>query len=230
MTLMKLKKIERRWPVPQAKPSAVASYFRDVEQQRQANTLGMWAFLVTEVMLFGGLFVVYSAYRLAYPDAFKAASNELDFVLATINTVILLTSSLMMALGVHAAQTNKKKALVTYLLLTILFGAIFLGIKGFEYAEKFEHHLVPGYSFIFENAEFANAAELFFALYFMTTGIHAFHMVIGIGVLVYMTYRAFKNHFSSVNYDPVEMTGLYWHFVDIAWVFIFPLYYLIDKT
>lgn len=214
----------------QAKSSVVAPYFRDVDQQRQANTLGMWAFLVTEVMLFGGLFVVYSAYRLAYPDAFKVASNELDFLLATINTIVLLTSSLMMALGVRAAQTNKKKALITFLLLTIFFGAIFLGIKGFEYAEKFQHHLVPGYNFAFEHVEVAGAAELFFALYFMTTGIHAFHMVIGIGVLLYMTYRAFKNHFSSVHYDALEMAGLYWHFVDIAWVFIFPLYYLIDKT
>lgn len=214
----------------QAKSSVVAPYFRDVDQQHQANTLGMWVFLVTEVMLFGGLFVVYSAYRLAYPEAFKVASNELDFVLATVNTVVLLTSSLMMALAVHAAQTNKKKVLITFLLLTILFGAIFLGIKGFEYAEKFQHHLVPGYNFTFAHAEVANAAELFFALYFMTTGIHAFHMVIGIGVLLYMTYRAFRNHFSSVHYDAVEMTGLYWHFVDIAWVFIFPLYYLIDKT
>ncbi len=213
----------------QAKPSAVAPYFHDIEQQRQANTLGMWVFLVTETMLFGGLFVVYSAYRLAYPEAFKVASNELDFVLATVNTIVLLTSSLMMALGVHSAQTNKKKALVTYLLLTILFGSIFLGIKGFEYGTKFQHHLVPGYDFVF-HGEFANAAELFFSLYFMTTGIHALHMIIGIGVLIYMTYRAFKNHFSSVYYDPVEMTGLYWHFVDIAWVFIFPLYYLIDKT
>jgi cytochrome c oxidase subunit 3 len=214
----------------EAKPSVVAPYFRDVEQQRQANMLGMWAFLVTETMLFGGLFMAYAAYRLAYPEAFKAASNELDFALATINTIILLTSSLMMALGVHAAQTDKKKALVTYLLLTIFFGTIFLGIKGFEYAEKFQHHLVPGYNFAFEQAGFAGAAELFFALYFMTTGIHAFHMVIGIGVLLYMTYRAYKNSFSSVHYDAVEMTGLYWHFVDIAWVFIFPLYYLIDKT
>jgi cytochrome c oxidase subunit 3 len=215
--------------VSQAKSSVVASYFHDIEQQRQANTLGMWAFLTTEVMFFGGLFVAYAAYRLAYPAAFKAASNELDFVLATINTVVLLTSSLTMALGVHAAQTDRKKALATYLLLTIGLGAIFLVIKGFEYAEKFEHHLVPGYNFVF-HGEFANAAELFFGLYFVTTGLHALHMVVGIGVLLFLVYRALKNHFSSVHYDPVEMTGLYWHFVDIAWVFIFPLYYLIDKT
>ena len=214
----------------QAKSSVVAPYFRDVDQQRQANTLGMWAFLVTETMLFGGLFVVYSAYRLAYPEAFKVASNELDFVLATINTIVLLTSSLMMALAVRSAQTNKKKALITFLLLTIFLGAIFLGIKGFEYAQKFQHHQVPGYNFAFDHPEFAHAAELFFALYFMTTGIHAFHMIIGVGVLLYMTYRAYKNHFSSIHYDALEMTGLYWHFVDIAWVFIFPLYYLIDKT
>lgn len=213
----------------QAKSSVVAPYFSNVEQRRQANTLGMWVFLATEVMFFGGIFIVYAAYRLAYPEAFKAASNELDLVLATVNTFVLLSSSLTMVLGVHAAQTDRKKALVMYLLLTILFGAIFLVIKGFEYAEKFSHHLVPGYDFIFQGL-FANQAEIFFSLYFVTTGLHAMHMVVGIGVLLYFAYRAWKNHFSSVYYDPVEMVGLYWHFVDIVWVFIFPLYYLIDRT
>ena len=209
--------------------SVVASYFRDVDQQRRANTLGMWAFLATEVMFFGGLFIAYAAYRLAYPEAFTAASRELDLALSTINTFVLLSSSLMMALGVHAAQTDKKKALVTFLLLTILLGLVFLGIKVVEYAEKFEHHLVPGATFLFPEP-YTNPAELFFSLYFVTTGLHAVHMIIGIGVLLYLTFKAWRNHFSSLNYDPVEMVGLYWHFVDIVWVFIFPLYYLIDRT
>jgi cytochrome c oxidase subunit 3 len=214
--------------VTQPKP-VVASYFSDIEQQRQANMLGMWVFLATEVMFFGGIFIAYAAYRLAYPEAFAEASRELNIVLSTINTFVLLGSSLMMALAVHSAQTDKKKALVTFLLLTILLGLIFLGLKVVEYGEKFEHHLVPGPNFIFEGPH-ANQAQLFFSLYFATTGLHAIHMIIGVGVLLYFTYKALRHHFSSLNYDPVEMVGLYWHFVDIVWVFIFPLYYLIDRT
>jgi cytochrome c oxidase subunit 3 len=214
--------------VTQPKP-VVASYFSDIEQQRQANMLGMWVFLATEVMFFGGIFIAYAAYRLAYPEAFAEASRELNIVLSAINTFVLLASSLMMALAVHSAQTDKKKALVTFLLLTILLGLVFLGVKVVEYGEKFQHHLVPGPNFIFEGPH-ANQAQIFFSLYFATTGLHAIHMMIGVGVLLYFTYKALRNHFSSLNYDPVEMVGLYWHFVDIVWVFIFPLYYLIDRT
>ncbi len=214
---------------PKSSSNVVAPYFSTIEQQRQANTIGMWAFLTTEVMFFGGLFIAYAAYRLAYPEAFIAASHELDLVLSTINTFVLLGSSLMMALAVHAAQTDKKKALVLFLLLTILLGVIFLGIKGVEYAEKFDHHLVPGYNFVFPGPN-AGPAEIFFALYFTTTGLHAVHMIIGVGILLYLTYRAWRGAYTSLTYDPVEMVGLYWHFVDIAWVFIFPLYYLIDRT
>lgn len=212
--------------------SVVAPYFSTLQQQREANTLGMWVFLATEVMFFGGLFIAYAAYHLAYPVAFAQASQELNLVLASINTVVLLCSSLTMALAVHAAQTDKKKALVIFLLLTIVLGLAFLGIKAVEYAEKFQHHLVPGPNFEFEGAA-ANVAgpiQLFFGLYFATTGLHAIHMVIGIGVLLYMTFRAWQGRYHSLTYDPVEMVGLYWHFVDIAWIFIFPLYYLIDRS
>jgi cytochrome c oxidase subunit 3 len=132
-----------------------------------------------------------------------------------------------MALAVHSAQVDKKRALVTYLALTIVLGLIFLGIKVVEYGEKFSHNLVPGPNFIFEGPP---EGELFFSLYFATTGLHAIHMIIGIGVLIYFVTKALRNHFTSVTYDPVEMVGLYWHFVDIAWVFIFPLYYLIDRS
>ncbi|MFC1976355.1 cytochrome c oxidase subunit 3 family protein [Chloroflexota bacterium] len=213
----------------QPKSSVVAPYFSNIEQQRQANMLGMWVFLATEVMFFGGLFVVYAVYRLAYPQAFAEASRELDIVLSTINTFVLLCSSLTMALAVRAAQIDKKKALVTFLLLTVLLGLIFLGIKVAEYGEKFGHNLVPGPNFLFHGPH-ADQAQIFFSLYFTTTGLHAIHMIIGIGVLLYFTAKALRNQFSSLNYDPVEMLGLYWHFVDIAWVFIFPLYYLIDRT
>jgi cytochrome c oxidase subunit 3 len=207
--------------------SVVAPYFSTIEQQREANMLGMWVFLATEVMFFGGLFVAYAAYHLAYPVAFAQASQELDLILAGINTVVLLCSSLTMALAVHSAQIDKKKALVAFLLLTIVLGLIFLGIKVVEYGEKFSHNLVPGPNFIFAGPP---EGELFFSLYFATTGLHAIHMIIGIGVLIYFVTKALRNHFTSLTYDPVEMVGLYWHFVDIAWVFIFPLYYLIDRS
>lgn len=214
---------------PKPSSSVVAPYFSDINQQRQANTVGMWAFLTTEVMFFGGIFMAYAAYRLAYPVAFAEASLELDIMLSTVNTLVLLCSSLTMALAVRSAQTDNKQGLVTFLLLTIVLGSIFLGIKGVEYYEKFSHHLVPGYNFIFPGPH-AAPAEIFFSLYFFTTGLHAIHMVVGIAILFYLTYKATRHHFSSLNYDPVEMVGLYWHFVDIAWVFIFPLYYLIDRT
>ncbi len=207
--------------------SVVAPYFSNIEQQREANMLGMWVFLATEVMFFGGLFVAYAAYHLAYPVAFAAASQELDLILASINTVVLLCSSLTMALAVHSAQIDKKRNLVIYLLLTIVLGLIFLGIKVVEYGEKFSHNLVPGPNFMFHGPP---EGELFFSLYFATTGLHAIHMIIGIGVLSYFVIKALRNHFTSITYDPVEMVGLYWHFVDIAWVFIFPLYYLIDRS
>ena len=207
--------------------SVVAPYFSNIEQQREANMLGMWVFLATEVMFFGGLFVAYAAYHLAYPVAFASASQELDLILASINTVVLLCSSLTMALAVHSAQVDKKRNLVIYLLLTIVLGLIFLGIKVVEYGEKFSHNLVPGPNFIFAGPP---EGELFFSLYFATTGLHAIHMIIGIGVLSYFVIKALRNHFTSLTYDPVEMSGLYWHFVDIAWVFIFPLYYLIDRS
>ena len=212
--------------------SVVAPYFSNLEQQREANTLGMWVFLATEVMFFGGLFIAYAAYHLAYPVAFAEASKELDLVLASINTVVLLCSSLTMALAVYSAQTDKKKALVLFLLLTIFLGLVFLGIKAVEYGEKFQHNLVPGPNFGFEGVEgdIVGHIQLFFSLYFATTGLHAIHMVIGIGVLLYLTFRAWQGRYNSLTYDPVEMTGLYWHFVDIAWIFIFPLYYLIDRS
>lgn len=207
--------------------SVVAPYFSNIEQQREVNMLGMWVFLATEVMFFGGLFMAYAAYHLAYPVAFADASKELNLVLGGINTVVLLCSSLTMALAVHSAQVDKKKALVIFLLLTIFLGVVFLGIKAVEYGEKFNHHLVPGPNFMFEGPP---ESQLFFSLYFATTGLHAIHMIIGIGVLTYFLTKALRNQLTSLTYDPLEMVGLYWHFVDIAWVFIFPLYYLVDRS
>lgn len=206
--------------------SLVAPYFGDLEQQQDTNMLGMWVFLVTEVMLFAGIFLVYLVYFYNYEAGFRAASSELGVPLAALNTVVLLCSSLTMAMAVRSAQLNKQRALVIFLALTFILGATFLGIKGYEYYEKWLHHLIPGPNFHFEG-EFVQQAALFFALYFATTGLHATHMVIGGTVLFILIVKAMRGVYSSTNFDVIENMGLYWHFVDIAWVFIFPLYYLI---
>lgn len=211
-----------------SEPSPLAPYFSTLEQQHEANTLGMWVFLVTEVMLFGGIFLTYSVYTFAYPEAFTAASQELNLVLSTVNTLILLCSSLTMALAVRSAQLSRRKALVLFLILTIVLGLTFLGLKGMEYYEEYEHHLIPGPNFQFEEA-YARPAQLFFGLYFAATGLHGVHMIIGMLILAYLTIKSWRGFYSGLNYDDIENIGLYWHFVDIAWVFIFPLFYLIER-
>jgi cytochrome c oxidase subunit 3 len=226
----------------------LAHHFDDAEQQFDAATLGMWLFLATEIMFFGGLFAGYALYRFRYPEAFAAASHHLDLWLGAINTGVLLTSSLTMALAVRAAQSNDSRSTVRLLAWTILLGSIFLGIKAYEYQHKFAEHLVPGRSFTWppatsdgHGAPVPRAAtngirqptpkpghvELFFSFYFAMTGLHAAHMLIGIVVLFVLLSAARRGVFSADYYTPVEMTGLYWHFVDIVWVFLFPLLYLI---
>lgn len=208
--------------------SALAHHFVDLDQQHEANTLGMWVFLVTEIMFFGGMFAVYVVYRLAYANAFAEASTHLDITLGTVNTAVLLCSSLTMALAVRAVQTGKRELAVTFLLATMGLGLIFLGFKGLEYYHKFEEHLIPGSNFIYEGLD-PLKAQLFFGLYLTMTGFHALHMIIGIGVIVYFAGRTWRGLYPPEKYTPVEMLGLYWHFVDIAWVFIFPLLYLIGR-
>jgi cytochrome c oxidase subunit 3 len=206
----------------------LAHQFDDLTQQHEAATLGIWVFLVTEVLFFGGLFLAYTVYRSLYPGAFGAASRELDLALGATNTAILITSSLTMALGVHAAQLGHRRTLVAFLVLTILLGTAFLGIKGVEYYQKFVEHLVPGPSFRFAPEHFRQA-QLFFSLYFGMTGLHALHMVIGIGVLLVMLWWSWRGTITPGYYTPVEVSGLYWHFVDIVWIFLFPLLYLVDR-
>ncbi|HMQ55283.1 MAG TPA: cytochrome c oxidase subunit 3 [Anaerolineae bacterium] len=208
--------------------SIVAPYFGDLEQQQDTNMLGMWVFLVTEVMLFGGIFLVYAVYFYNYLPAFHEASLELDVVLSTINTFVLLCSSLTMAMAVRSAQLSKQNALVLFLILTFILGGVFLGIKGYEYYEKWTHHLIPGPNFHFEG-QYAQQAALFFALYFAATGLHATHMIIGGTILLILIVKAIRGAYSAANFDVIENMGLYWHFVDIAWVFIFPLFYLIER-
>ena len=214
-------------------PPAHAHHFASLEEQRESASLGMWVFLVTEILFFGGLFATYAVYRNIYAPAFEAASKHLDVPLGGTNTAVLIASSLTMALAVHAAAHGRKRALVGFLLATIALGSVFLAIKGVEYHDKFVHHLVPGPGFRAEEVPLtgneAREAQLYFSLYFGMTGLHALHMVIGIGVLLVLVVLALRGRFSPEYHNPVELTGLYWHFVDIVWIFLFPLLYLIGR-
>ena len=215
----------------------LAHHFETLDQQSKSATLGMWTFLATEVMFFGGLFAGYAVYRTLNPESFALASRQLNVALGSINTFFLLTSSLTMALAVHAGQTSNRQGQVRFLLLTMLLGATFLGIKAYEYYEEFEKGLIPGLHFNSKGVlqfptSFSELAvrrtQLFFIFYFFMTGLHATHMVIGLGVLGTLAVLAHRGHYSEDYYTPLELSGLYWHFVDIVWIFLFPLLYLID--
>jgi cytochrome c oxidase subunit 3 len=204
-------------------------HFDSFEQQREASFLGVWVFLATEVMFFGGVFTAYVVYRLAHPYAFALGSHELDITLGAINTAVLIGSSLTMAMAVWAAQTDRRKSIVAWILATIVLGTIFLGIKYVEYSAKFEHHLFPGPNFQWPGPD-APHVEMFFNLYFALTGLHALHMVIGMGILLAVAILAWRGRFSRQNHNLVEGIGLYWHFVDIVWIFLFPLLYLLGRN
>jgi len=195
-------------------------------QQYEASTLGMWVFLTTEILFFGGIFLAYTLYRNQYFEAFKEAAHHQDLWLGTINTAVLICSSLTMAMAVYFSQLGKRKALVTSLVLTLILGVVFVGIKGYEYYEHIHEGLFPGSLFHFQSP-MADQIQLFFVFYFSMTGLHALHMIIGFGILIWLILRARKGDFSPEYYGPVEVTGLYWHFVDIVWIFLFPLLYLI---
>jgi cytochrome c oxidase subunit 3 len=172
--------------------------------------------------------VAYTVYRFTYPEAFAQASHHLDVGLGCFNTAVLIASSLTMALAVHGAQLGQRWTQVVFLLATIALGSVFLGVKAIEYGHKFHEHLVPGPSFVFTDGHPGHAA-IFFSLYFVMTGLHALHMVIGIAILAVLTWMAWRGDFGTAYYSPVELTGLYWHFVDIVWIFLFPLLYLIGR-
>jgi len=229
-------------------PHYLLHHFESVEQQADASGFAMWLFLLTEVMFFSGLFVVYMIYRNWYYPAFVAGSHQLSVLLGGVNSVILITSSLTMALAVWFAERRKKNALLACLVTTLLLGIVFLGIKGLEYKEKFEKHHFPGATFSLESfvnpasdpvavaagdkplpVDTAQRTELFFALYFAMTGMHALHMIIGMGLLVFIIYRARQGAYTTGHTQFVEYFGYYWHFVDIIWIFLFPLLYLINR-
>ncbi|HYL09935.1 MAG TPA: cytochrome c oxidase subunit 3 family protein [Candidatus Acidoferrales bacterium] len=214
--------------------------FQNLDQQRETASLGMWVFLITEVMFFGGLFLTYTINRSLYPVAFAESSRELDVRLGAVNTAVLIVSSLTMALAVWASQTGKRKQLIAFLLATLALGSVFLAIKSVEYADKFHHHLIPGHNFHFPDSNITpvlarqepnlNAhSQLFFSLYFGMTGLHALHMVVGVGLLLFLLRQALRGRYTPQYHSPVEICGLYWHFVDIVWIYLFPLLYLIDR-
>jgi cytochrome c oxidase subunit III len=214
--------------MPHSSTAALAHQFDDPAQQFAASSLGMWAFIATEILFFGGLFAGYTVYRLSYPEAFAAASHHLDIVLGTVNTAVLISSSLTMALAIFSARFSSRRMVVVFLVATLLLGMAFLGVKGAEYSHKFHEHLVPGTHFVFPGLH-PRGVEIFFSFYFAMTGLHALHMIIGAVLLAVLTVRAWRGRFSAEYYTPVEMVGLYWHFVDVIWIFLFPLLYLIGR-
>jgi cytochrome c oxidase subunit 3 len=222
---------------------ALQHQFATEGQQKNAASLGMWVFLAQEVMFFGGMFCAYLIYRYKYFADFGSGSQQLNVTLGAINTAVLICSSLTVVLSVRAAQLGKRKALIGWLLLTIVLGFAFLGIKADEYAEKFEKHHVPGPNFSYHELlpgqanlppaerQYANPrhAEMYFSLYFAMTGMHALHMIIGVGIFGFLAFMAWRGKYGPEYYTPVENAGLYWHFVDIVWIYLFPLLYLIDR-
>jgi cytochrome c oxidase subunit III len=220
-------------------------HFETEEQQREAGSFGMWLFLLTEIMFFGGLFFSYLLYRNWYYDAFVPASNFLSIRWGGLNTAILITSGFFMALGVWAAEVRRKQLLVWMLIFTTLFGVAFIGIKGIEWHDEWAHHHIPGAGYDISefvnpkghgindekplNVDMAQRTQIFFFLYFGMTGMHALHMIIGIGLLIWLIARAQRGDFTEGYVAPIENFGLYWHFVDIVWLFLFPLLYLINR-
>ncbi len=220
---------------------ALQHHFENLEQQREAGTLGMWVFLVTEIMFFGGMFLAYTLYRSQYPEAFAIASNHLDIKLGAINTAVLIFSSFTMAMAVYSTQVGKRRAQTIYLVLTIVLGLAFLGIKAVEYYEKYVDNLIPGslipghpfnpdpHAMHLTLGVSMQHVQMFYWIYFAMTGMHALHMIIGVGLLSVILYFSVKGRYSPEYHNPVEVAGLYWHFVDIVWIFLFPLLYLLGR-
>ena len=210
-------------------------YFVNHEQQFDAAKLGMWLFLVTEILLFSGMFVAYAVYRSWHPEVFAQASELLDWRLGALNTVVLLASSFTVALSIHFVQKGENEKVIVLLILTLFCAAIFMGVKFIEYEGKFSHGVFPGAGFephgIVDGKDYSKYdipfAPQFFSIYFVMTGIHGIHVLVGMGLFGWLITRVARGHFSPQWYTPVELTGLYWHLVDIIWIFLFPLLYLI---
>ena len=225
-------------------PPHLRHHFETVAQQREAASFGMWLFLLTEIMFFGGLFTAYLIYRNWYYPAFVAGSHQLSIVLGATNTVVLICSSFTMAMGVYSAEMRNRKGLITYLILTIVLGLAFLVIKADEYHEKWEKHHVPGLNFSVNDftrvnpaypedpalpLDMAEKTQVYFSLYFAMTGMHALHMIVGVSILLILLVQAWGGAYTDGHMTTIENFGLYWHFVDIVWIFLFPLLYLISR-
>ena len=207
-------------------PAFLQHHFSTPVQQHESSKLGMWLFLLTEVLLFGGLFLAYSVFRAWNPEMFYNAHIHLDRILGSINTVVLITSSVTMALAIRSMQLDRKKHTIWFLVVTLLLAATFLVIKYFEYSHKFHLGQLPGRFYTFTGIEGTNP-HIFFSIYFAMTGLHGIHVLAGMSVIGAMLYKTIKNTYSSAYYTPIEMTGLYWHLVDLIWIYLFPLLYLI---
>lgn len=206
--------------------SVLKTHFRDLDQQREAAELGMWIFLMTELLLFGGLFTAYVVYRTSYAQTFVVTSHELSTPIGTINTAVLLISSFGIALAVRGARVNGRKRLIGGLTLALLLGTVFMVLKGYEYYDHYLHHQVPGLNFVWTRPH-PEQAQVFFFLYFAMTGVHAIHLTVGIVIVAVLLVQAWRRRYSSEYYTPVEVGGLYWHFVDVIWIFLYPMLYLI---
>lgn len=204
---------------------ALREHFATPRQQRETASAGMWIFLATEVMMFGGLFTAYTVYRLSAPQAFNLGSADMEIVLGAVNTALLICSSFTMALAVHSAEVGKRKLIAVFLIVTMILGAAFLGIKFTEYYLHYQHHKVPGFWFE-DSSPDAARVQMFFVFYFIMTGLHSIHMLIGIGLLFVLLVRTLMGSFSAEYHTPIDMVGLYWSFVDIVWVFLYAILYL----
>jgi len=220
----------------------LAHHFANLKQQKHAAVLGMWVFIAQEVLFFGGLFATYAVYAMKYKEAFEAGSGHLNWKIGFFNTLVLIASSLTMAMGVHSAALGRSRRIVGWLLATVFLGTVFLGVKYFEYGEKIAPCfgmgagpgcLVPGQLFdasvLHVAADVAPETQIFYSLYFAMTGLHALHMIVGIPIILWIAHAAWKGRYSPAWHTPVEIVGLYWHFVDIIWIFLFPLLYLMGR-
>jgi cytochrome c oxidase subunit III len=227
--------------VPHHHDPALLEQFDTLEQQKDVSQFGMWVFLITEIMFFGGLFAAYLIYRNLYNPAFVIGSSSISVVWGAINTAVLICSSLTMAMAVHSAAIGARKLLMFFLIATLFLGTIFLCIKGKEYYDKYTEHHVPGANFDFNYeradkgevlapADVASQTSIFFSLYFAMTGMHALHMIIGAGILIALIWKVRHGAYPTHHYTMIENFGLYWHFVDIIWIFLFPLLYLVSRS
>jgi cytochrome c oxidase subunit III len=201
--------------------------YATLEQQDETAQLGIWVFLATELLFFGALLLGYTVLRKAYPAGFAEAGRDTKVLIGTVNTAVLLTSSATMAWAVHTAELGRRRLLAGLLAATAALGLVFMALKGVEYAQEYREHLVPGVNF---DPARGPAVELFYFLYFTLTGLHAIHLTVGIALVLFLAARAWRGGFSPAHYTPVEVTGLYWHFVDFVWIFLYPLIYLNGRS